>query len=147
MSRPSHVEAFIQKVLPIAQTVRQTYGVPISACLAQGGLESGWNLSSRSLFGVAISGDPSRGFVQYASLEDAAMAYGKNLRYNRVYASAWVFQNDPEKFVNAIGDKYAPNQNYAQAVNKVIRDFNLTEFDGEDMLFTPSGIAPSGQCE
>ena len=94
---------------------------------------------------MAIRGDPSKGFVEYDSLLDAAMAYGKNLRYHRAYANAWVFQNDPEQFVDAIGNKYAPGQNYADKIRSVIRSFNLLEYDGPAMLFTPSGVSP-GVC-
>ncbi len=144
MSRPSHVESFVQSLLPIAKKVREIYGVPVSVCLAQAGLESGWNFSNKSMFGVAIGGDPTKGFVKYATAEDAAMAYGKNLRYNKVYASAWVYQNDPEKFVDAIAERYAPKQGYGAKVKQIINSFGFKEYDTE-MLFTPSGVAPAGQ--
>jgi flagellum-specific peptidoglycan hydrolase FlgJ len=143
MSRPDHVESFIQSLLPIAKKVRETYGVPISVCIAQAGLESGWNFSNKSMFGVAIGGNPSKGFVKYATAEDAAMAYGKNLRYNKVYANAWAFQNDPDKFIDAIAERYAPKQNYAATVKKIMNSFDLKDYDTE-MLFTPSGVAPAG---
>jgi len=144
MSRPKHVEAFVTSLLPIAKKVRETYGVPVSVCLAQAGLESGWNFSNKSMFGVAIGGDPSKGFVKYATAEDAAMAYGKNLRYNKVYSGAWIYQNDPEKFIDAIAEKYAPKQNYAATVKKIMSGFGFTEYD-KDILYTPSGVAPAGQ--
>jgi len=39
MSRPSHVENFIRVILPIAKKVREVYGVPVSVCIAQAGVE------------------------------------------------------------------------------------------------------------
>lgn len=139
MARPAHVETFIQTLLPVARKVRATYGVPISVCIAQAAVESGWNAANKSPFGVAKKGDPSQGFVQYGSLEEAAMAYGRNLRYNPVYAAAWFHQNDPDKFVDAIAEKYAPKQNYGNTVKAVIRQQGLTEYDDE-MLYSPSGM-------
>ncbi len=144
MSRPVHVESFVTSLLPIAKKVREVYGVPVSVCLAQAGLESGWNFSNKSMFGVAIGGDPSKGFVKYATAEDAAMAYGKNLRFNKVYSNAWIHQNDPEKFVDAIAERYAPKQNYGEKVKQIINSFGFKEYDTE-MLFSPSGVAPTAQ--
>jgi len=146
MGRPQHVENFVTALLPIAKKVREIYGVPVSVCLAQAGLESGWNISSKTMFGVAIGGDPSKGFVKYASAEEAALAYGKNLRYNKVYSNAWVYQNDPEKFVDEIAEKYAPKQNYGNTVKQIINSFDFKQYDTE-MLYSPSGVAPAGKSQ
>ena len=131
MARPKHVETFIQGILPIARKVRAEYGVPVSLCIAQAALESGWNLSNKSPFGHAIGGDPSKGFVKYKTLEDAAMAYGKNLRDYPGYKSAWAYKDDPDKFADAIGETYAPKQGYAKMVKSIIKGFNLKEYDVE----------------
>jgi len=73
------------------------------------------------------------------------LAYGKNLRYSAAYRNAWAYQNDPEKFVDAIGETYAPKQNYSATVKSVIGTFKLKEYD-EEMLFSPSGLPPAGEC-
>ena len=53
MQRPANVQRFIDLALPVAKEVRRQWGVPVSVCLAQGGLESGWNFLNASAFGVA----------------------------------------------------------------------------------------------
>src|SRR3569623_3387694 len=62
---PSHVEAFVQKLLPHAQAASASSGIPASFMMGQAALETGWGRSeirgadgqnSHTLFGIKAGG-------------------------------------------------------------------------------------------
>ncbi|HEU4389385.1 MAG TPA: DUF4157 domain-containing protein [Blastocatellia bacterium] len=114
------VQVFIDAALPACREVRRTFGVPISVCLTQGAWESGWNISNTHPFGESTKEGPPH-FVTYTTFRDAAIGYGKNLKNNPAYSAAWKFENDPKKFLFAIGEPYCPKCDYANKLESGIR--------------------------
>jgi len=152
----AHVDApyvtdFIQKLLPIAQQVKASWGVPVAVTIAQGALESGWGLRvvGNAYFGVkgkspsgqsvnfATHEETSRGrvaindnFRAYTSLQEAADDYGRLLRTNPRYERCFAFMNDPNGFADtlqALG--YATDHKYARDLKSIIRQHHLAAYD------------------
>jgi flagellar protein FlgJ len=142
--------AFIQSHLAAARAVKDEYGIPISVCLAQSALETGWGRSvvGNAYFGIkAGAGHKSinttthevRGgkviqeiadFRSYASFEEAADDYGSFLTTNNRYKPAFAHTDNPEAFAIAVANAgYATDPNYGTKLVQIMRTNNLEDFD------------------
>jgi len=141
-------EAFIASCLSAARTVKVYYGVPVSVCIAQAALESGWgqHVVDNAYFGIKghgtafqtteiIDGKPVHevlGFRAYTSFFDAAMGYGEFLKTNPRYKACFDHTDDPIAFVEALAAAgYSTSPNYATEVIAIIQGHNLTQYDTE----------------
>jgi flagellar protein FlgJ len=142
--------AFIQSHLAAARAVKEKYQIPISVCLAQSALETGWGRSvvGNAYFGIkAGAGHKSvtttthevRGgnvvqetadFRSYASFEEAADDYGSFLTTNNRYRPAFAHTDNPEAFAIAVANAgYATDPNYGTKLVQIMRTNNLEDFD------------------
>jgi mannosyl-glycoprotein endo-beta-N-acetylglucosaminidase/putative peptidoglycan binding protein len=144
-------DAFFAMAVGPARASQKETGVLASVTLAQAIIESGWGDSHMgdawNFFGIKAQGDEpfvvvrtrevvggkdvfiNAKFRRFASMEDCFRAHGKFLRDNPRYAPA--FQTtDAESFARAIhAAGYATAPNYSDALIKIIRENNLTQYD------------------
>ena len=143
---------FIEFVGPLAQRAMAATGVPASVSLAQAIVESGWGKhtigSAKNLFGIKGRGPlgsvrastkefvkgryvtVEANFAKYESFEQSVAEHARFFVRNRRYAGAIQARNDPDAFAREIAKAgYATAPNYAAALVKVMRDYNLYRFD------------------
>ena len=150
-SAPAHVEAFVQKLLPHAQTASATTGIPARFMLGQAALETGWGRTeirgpdgqnSHNLFGIKaggawkgrtvdivtteyVNGKPQKqvdSFRAYDSYADAFRDYANLLRSNARYQNVIVQGQDAAGFAQGLQQAgYATDPGYAQKLMGVIR--------------------------
>src|SRR5262249_20285610 len=154
VNRPTHVQDFIEKILPVAQRVRLTYKVPVSVTIAQAALETGWggNVKGNAYFGIkgkAPTGASTRFATQeevnknpktqvgtrititdtfraYPDLAAAAMDYGQYLSTTAIYAEAFKHTDDPVAFAEAVAKAgYATAHDYGPQLKSIIVGFRL----------------------
>jgi type VI secretion system secreted protein VgrG len=69
-------------------------------------------------------------FRAYTGFADAADDYGRFLNQNPRYRGAFVHQNDPDKFVQAMAHAgYATDPNYAKELIGIIHAHKLAQYD------------------
>jgi flagellum-specific peptidoglycan hydrolase FlgJ len=143
---------FIEFVGPLAQRAMATTGVPASVTIAQAIVESGWGKhtigSAKNLFGIKGRGPlgsvrastkefvkgryvtVEADFAKYESFEQSVAEHARFFLRNRRYAGAIQVRNDPDAFARKIAKAgYATAPNYAAALIKAMRDYNLYRFD------------------
>jgi flagellum-specific peptidoglycan hydrolase FlgJ len=153
MTRPPHVASFLEAVSPTVLRLCPANLFP-SVVLAQAALESGWNPSAKTLFGIKGRGtagsvnigtheelaDGSKehihdDFAAYNALDEAVQGYidlimgqGQYAKVTR-YAPARVCST-PEQMIRAIVDAgYCTASSYVPDILAIITCFNLTQFD------------------
>lgn len=149
VSRPAHVQHFINLHVHDARFVSCTSSIPVSVILAQSGLETGWGryVKDGCYFGIkgkspnnksvtfTTHEDTSNGrlaikdtFRAYSSFLDAAKDYANVIRKN--YAAALVHKNDPLKFIEHL-KRYATLPTYTKTLKAIIIDQNLEVYDNK----------------
>lgn len=145
-------DKFIKEVGVLARAEylsREAWVLP-SVCIAQGALESGWNLDAQTLFGIKASpGDDSfiadtkefydgnfedvqAAFKKYQNIAASVAGYYDLITGLSRYRGA-VNNSDYISAVKAIAaGGYATDPAYADKVISIIRDYNLTEYDTRD---------------
>lgn len=146
MSKVSYLNAMVD----IVQTVYKKYKTVLpSVVLAQGGLESGWRETSKTLFGIKGTGQTlmtqefingqyvtvSANFKTYSNLTEAVIQYYELMNNSR-YAAVKDLKTAEEqiKFIHAAG--YATDPNYAEKIIKIISQNNLTQYDNVELNST-----------
>jgi flagellum-specific peptidoglycan hydrolase FlgJ len=150
-SRPANVVAFIAKTLSDAKYVKLKFGIPISILIAQAALESGWGryVKGNAYFGIkshktkgATTSFATTEFVNgkkvsvtdsfraYANFGESAKDYGKFLKSNPRYSSAFIHSKDPYKFADQLQlSGYATDPQYANKLKAIIKTYYLDEYD------------------
>lgn len=145
-------EKFIKEVGVLARAEylsREAWVLP-SVCIAQGALESGWNLEASTLFGIKASpGDDSfiadtkefydgnfedvqAAFKAYPNIAASVAGYYDLITGLSRYRGA-VNNSDYIGAVKAIASGgYATDPAYADKIISIIRDYKLTEYDTRD---------------
>ena len=118
-----------------------------SVCIAQGALESGWNLEASSLFGIKGEGftattseyynghyvEIEDSFRSYPNVASAVVGYYDFLRDTPRYANALNnsdYKDTVDKLIHTTdGYPYATDPEYINKIISIIEDFNLTEWD------------------
>lgn len=133
-------------VIRYAQQTEAKYGVPASVTIAQYGVESGWGSSNlaknaNNYFGITGKNKATgqyvmqsgRSWAKYGSMEESFNDHGRLLSTD-LYASKHKNTKNAFAYVDAIAETYAPssdgNNGYAALVKQVIKDNNLTQYDG-----------------
>lgn len=146
MSKISYLNAMVD----IVQTVYKKYKTVLpSVVLAQGGLESGWRETSKTLFGIKGTGQTlmtqefingqyvtvSANFKTYSNLTEAVIQYYELMNNSR-YAAVKDLKTAEEqiKFIHKAG--YATDPNYSEKIIKIISQNNLTQYDNVEFNST-----------
>ena len=154
-SYPENVQSFLNTIGPVAQQVAQENGIYASVMIAQAALESGWGNSALStqghnLFGVKWNGTgnyvtmPTQEyyggqwhtinakFQSYNSYYDSLTGYAqliKNNFPNSTRANAATPQIAAANLKNGVYGSYATDPNYANSLDRMISDYELTRYD------------------
>lgn len=158
---------YIAKTVEAAQGVQRDYKVPASVALAQSILESGWGDSSLSrnynnYFGIKCTTTQSPyqagcvsmrtmeyyasgatyitdGFRTYDTALDSFNDYGRLLTSLSRYGNAFKYTENPDQFIREIAQGgYATDPAYADLVIKIMRQYNLYQYDA-----LPAGSKPT----
>lgn len=153
-------QTFLNEAVPMAQKAASKYHLFTSVMLAQSILESGWGQSdlatqAHNLFGMkgdyngAYINYPTRewsqeqgyyviyaNFRQYPSYYESFADNGDKLRNGvswntSYYSGAWTENaSSYREATAALQGKYATSPIYAQTLNGIIEQYNLTQYDG-----------------
>ena len=122
-----------------------------SVCIAQGALESGWNLEASSLFGIKGEGftattseyynghyvEIQDSFRSYPNVASAVVGYYDFLRDTPRYANALNnsdYKDAVDKLIHTTdGAPYATDPEYISKVISIIEQYNLTEWDKREV--------------
>ena len=118
-----------------------------SVCIAQGALESGWNLNAETLFGIKGEGftattseyynghyvEIQDSFRKYPNVASAVVGYYDFLRDTPRYCNALNnpdYRDAVDKLIHTTdGAPYATDPEYISKVISIIEQYNLTEWD------------------
>jgi flagellar protein FlgJ len=148
---PAHVESFVQRMLPHAQQVSASSGIPAHFMMGQAALETGWGRAeirgadgqnSHNLFGIKaggswkgrtvdittteyVNGKPQKqvdSFRAYDSYADSFRDYANMLRGNARYQDVVSAGQSAAGFAQGLQQAgYATDPKYAQKLMSVIR--------------------------
>ena len=122
-----------------------------SVCIAQGALESGWNLEASSLFGIKGEGftattseyynghyvEIEDSFRSYPDVASAVVGYYDFLRDTPRYCNALNnsdYKDTVDKLIHTTdGAPYATDPEYISKVISIIEQYNLTEWDKREV--------------
>lgn len=113
-----------------------------SICIAQGALESGWNLDAVTLFGIKGDGadlatseyidgeyiNTICSFEVFESVADSVKGYYQLICDSGLYDDG-INNNNFVDSINSIGPIYATDPNYSSKIIDIINDFDLTSWD------------------
>ena len=126
-----------------------------SVCIAQGALESGWNLEADTLFGIKGEGftattseyydghyvEIEDSFRSYPSVASAVVGYYDFLRDTPRYANALNnsdYRDAVDKLIHTTdGAPYATDPEYISKVISIIEKYNLTAWDKREVQPQP----------
>ena len=122
-----------------------------SVCIAQGALESGWNLNAKTLFGIKGKGFTATtneyyngnkvtieaSFRAYPNVASSVVGYYDFLANTPRYAKALNnpnYRDAVDKLIHTTdGLAYATDPNYISKVVSIIEKYNLTEWDKREV--------------
>ena len=152
---PARIEAFVQRLLPHAQTASAHTGIPAHFMLGQAALETGWGKAeirgadgqqSHNLFGIKagrnwqgrtvevvtteyVNGKPQKQverFRAYDSYADSFRDYAQLLRANPRYQNVLARGQNVAGFAQGLQQAgYATDPNYAEKLMRVIKQADL----------------------
>ena len=126
-----------------------------SVCIAQGALESGWNLNAKTLFGIKGKGFTAStneyyngnkvtieaSFRAYPNVASSVVGYYDFLANTPRYAKALNnpnYKDAVDKLIHTTdGLSYATDPNYISKVVSIIEQYNLTEWDVREVQPQP----------
>lgn len=126
-----------------------------SVCIAQGALESGWNLNAKTLFGIKGKGFKAStneyyngnkvtieaSFRAYPNVASSVVGYYDFLANTPRYAKALNnpnYKDAVDKLIHTVdGLAYATDPNYISKVISIIEQYNLTEWDKREVQPQP----------
>ena len=126
-----------------------------SVCIAQGALESGWNLNAKTLFGIKGKGFTATtseyyngnkvtieaSFRAYPNVASSVVGYYDFLANTPRYAKALNnsnYKDAVDKLIHTVdGLAYATDPNYISKVISIIEQYNLTEWDKREVQPQP----------
>ena len=126
-----------------------------SVCIAQGALESGWNLNAKTLFGIKGKGFTATtneyyngnkvtieaSFRAYPNVASSVVGYYDFLANTPRYAKALNnpnYRDAVDKLIHTTdGLAYATDPNYISKVISIIEKYNLTAWDAREVQPQP----------
>jgi len=142
-------EEFIAWLAPEAQIICRKYDLPVSVCVAQGALESGWGkyiIGQFNLFGRKWNGVGAyievkteefydgqwqtvvAKFQDYATLSEAVEDWCILITEEPVYRACLEYRTEVEEFVRILGPIYATDPEYAVKVLLTIAANHLKDY-------------------
>lgn len=142
-------EEFIAWLAPTAQSICRIYDLPVSVCVAQGAIESGWGryiIGQFNLFGrkwngagnyIEVETEEFYGgkwqiitakFQDYDSLAAAVEDWCILITVEPVYAPCLQYRKDIAEFVRILGPIYATDPDYAGKVLSTIAANHLIDY-------------------
>lgn len=142
-------EGFIAWLAPAAQIICREYNLPVSVCIAQGALESGWGkyvIGEFNIFGRKWNGVGNyieveteefydgqwqtiiAKFQDYANLDEAVEDWCILITEEPVYATCLEYREEVEEFVRILGPIYATDPEYADKVLSTIAANHLEDY-------------------
>jgi flagellum-specific peptidoglycan hydrolase FlgJ len=143
--------AFPADVIAAAQASQKAWKIPAAVTLAQWALESNWGKAmpsgSNNPFGIkAGEGQPFveahtrevidgkdvtivAKFRKFASINEAFDQHGRLLATASPYSHARTLVGDPDAFADALTGVYATDPNYGTVLKKIMKTYNLTQYD------------------
>ena len=133
---------------------RENWILP-SVCIAQGALESGWNLNAKTLFGIKGKGFTAStneyyngnkvtieaSFRAYPDVASSVVGYYDFLANTPRYAKALNnpnYKDAVDKLIHTTdGLAYATDPNYISKVVSIIEQYNLTAWDAREVQPQP----------
>ena len=146
-------DSFIRTIGALARNEylsREKWILP-SVCIAQGALESGWNLNAKTLFGIKGKGFTATtseyyngnkvtieaSFRAYPNVASSVVGYYDFLASTPRYANAINnpnYRDAVDKLIHTTdGLAYATDPNYISKVVSIIEKYNLTEWDKREV--------------
>lgn len=134
-----------------------------SVCIAQAALESGWNLSASSVFGIKGNGFVSTtsefyngnyvqiedSFKSYPDLASSVVGYYDFLRDTERYCNALNnsdYRDTVDKLIHTTdGAPYATDPDYITKIISIIEDFNLVEYDLREEIPTVEEVVAEAE--
>ena len=122
-----------------------------SVCIAQGALESGWNLNAKTLFGIKGKGftattseyynghyvEIQDSFRKYPNVASAVVGYYDFRRDTPRYCNALNnpdYKDAVDKLIHTTdGAPYATDPEYINKIISIIEQYNLTEWDKKEV--------------
>ena len=126
-----------------------------SVCIAQGALESGWNLNAKTLFGIKGKGFTATtseyyngnkvtieaSFRAYPNVASSVVGYYEIVAHTPRYAKALNnsdYRDAVDKLIHTTdGLAYATDPNYISKVVSIIEQYNLTAWDAREVQPQP----------
>lgn len=144
-------QGLTETIIRGAQASERVWGVPASVSLAQFILESARGKrmppGSNNPFGIkaragedgvsAMTREYRSGrmvteqarFRKFSSIDEAFSRHGQLLASSHYYVKAMSLRHDPEAFCHALTGVYATDPKYGGLLVKLIRDYQLTQYD------------------
>jgi flagellar protein FlgJ len=137
-------------VAPVARHIRDVYGLPASALIAQAALETKWGtrVVDNAYFGVKGTGTNGSttfrthevvngeliaitdSFRAYGSLSEAAEDYAREITTDSRWSEAVRYRGDPMRYVSELHKAgYATDPEYTRKVQNIIRFEHLRQYD------------------
>lgn len=141
----SKQEDFINVIAPLARaefTNRDKWVLP-SICIAQGALESGWNVNAKTIFGIKGTGAKLKtteyingkyetvtaSFKSYPNIAGAVNGYYDLITSLPRYSGAVNNYNYISGVRAIVNGGYATDPNYYNKIINIIQNYNLTKYD------------------
>lgn len=142
-------EEFVAWLAPAAQIICRKYDLPVSVCVAQGALESGWGeyiIGQFNIFGrkwngvgdyIAVETEEFYDgqwqtivakFQDYVNLDEAVEDWCILITVEPVYSPCLEQRTVVEAFVRILGPIYATDPEYADKVLSTIAANNLEDY-------------------
>jgi flagellum-specific peptidoglycan hydrolase FlgJ len=154
---------FFDAVGPVAKLTQEQYKVPASITIAQAILESGWGrtglaLEANNYFGIKAAPGQDYAefrtaefvhgqrqivmadFARYPSVSASFAAHAKLIATSQRYAPAMVASGDASAFATALqACGYSTSPTYASSLMQLVKQFNLTAYDGIGQVSAGAG--------
>lgn len=147
----SKQQKFISIVAPLAQAEYKRRGkakaILPSVCIAQAAVESGWNVNAKTVFGIKGSGvslptkeyinggyvDVVDSFKSYPDISASVVGYYDFIANTKRYCKCINNDNYEDVIYNlqhtTDGLSYATSPTYEATLKKIIKQYNLTQYD------------------
>ena len=154
------MNTFIQTILPFAKQIQAQYKVPVSVCIAQAALETGWGryVAGNNYFGIKATPEDggvsvetptmefingkwvqiTASFCQYPSMEASVQGYGKLLGTSPIYVLCFLATNPQDLCAQLQMCGYATDPNYAEKLIAIISGSDLQQYDIEPTTSPPA---------